>query len=557
MAENASPEGEVPTPPERLHSDSSVSLTAGLENPSIIGERDSEYVLDHEGHHRYLRLGRALLYLKEPLHEPVQSEIEKLHKKLLEEIQEIQKKQKTKNGSNKEKKKILNDYLKSKCLNEKVDENNKIYITNVNIEKWESHPWETGKAFMPSGQMEKNSCPQDTDIMGILRLISSCKQFNAWMNPGADNMSGHTKIQEVLKVRNLVAHSNSLCCSEEEMKNGIEQIKILLEHMKQKFESFADEEDFSKDEKRIYQRAEEKMEGALCSIEKVMTDTDFDVMRELVVMDICKSRAYESSDETHRKKIAKVQLRYETRRIFIVLNDLYKNRSKDFKERLQNQDALQSFIIEAKPDDVQFLLAALEEKKMFQAENLDALLQVIEPLEKENDFRRIKRKMMEIKKSLERTSAIASATIYDVLILHCEADRNEAISFRQHKLDILKDLNPPAKTILYDEYVVSGTSHVSALDYVLDDCRLVFILCTQSLVQNNLSKFQAEIVKCNSLQKNEGPRVIPVYLMEEDFQCAPSWIRVMTPIHAWKEYAQTSLMNTLRNGRKKYLKSPP
>ncbi|KAL3856851.1 hypothetical protein ACJMK2_011562 [Sinanodonta woodiana] len=517
---------------------SSVSLTTREENTVNKVERDSEYVLDREGHHRYLRLGRALLYLKEPLHEPVLSEIKKLHSKLKKKIHE---------KKSVVDKTTLKSYLNSQYFNKRGG-SNKIYIKNVNIEKWEDQPWETAKAFMPSGQKESNKSPEDTDIMGILRPISSCKQFDNWLK--VDGVSGHAKVEQVLEVRHSIGHSNSLCCTETEMEDGIGQIKILMEYLKQRFKDFADADDVSEDDKRIYQEAAKKMEVALDCVEKVKTGTDFDVMRKLVVKDICKSWTYESLDETQRKVITKVLLRCVTRKIFNLLNDLYKERSQVFKKHLQDKGVLESFIIEAN-SDVDFLVAALEEKQMFLADKLDDLLQLIKPLHKEDDFIKIKTSMMKCKTNLERTSAIALATVYDVFILYCEADREEANTFRQDWLVNLQDLDPPAKTILYDEYVLPGTSHVSALENVLEDCRLVFILCTQAILKDDLSRFQAEIVMYNSLEKKKAatPRVIAIHLRKEDFKCSPSWISGVNSFCVWNPFSQTILTKTLKTAR--------
>ena len=59
---------------------------------------------------------------------------------------------------------------------------------NSNINEWPIEPWQVAKLFMAQGQNLTVS-PNDTDVSGILQLLTNCKHFRVTLRKKADAVS--------------------------------------------------------------------------------------------------------------------------------------------------------------------------------------------------------------------------------------------------------------------------------------------------------------------------------------------------------------------------------
>ncbi|KAI0212913.1 hypothetical protein LSAT2_002116 [Lamellibrachia satsuma] len=100
----------------------------------------------------------------------------------------------------------------------------KLTVNNSNINKWPIEPWQVAKLFMAQGQDPASVSSNDTDISGILQLLTNCKHFSAAVRK---------KAEAVKKVRNEIMHSSTMKVTATDLSSYIRLMVRLLEDQAQ------------------------------------------------------------------------------------------------------------------------------------------------------------------------------------------------------------------------------------------------------------------------------------------------------------------------------------
>ncbi|KAL5020068.1 hypothetical protein ScPMuIL_002960 [Solemya velum] len=102
---------------------------------------------------------------------------------------------------------------------------------------------------------------------------------------------------------------------------------------------------------------------------------------------------------------------------------------------------------------------------------------------------------------------------YDIVVLHSDFDRKEAISFMEH-LDIAIDMQPQLSAAIFEELSPEIQSRIqsSYACNVFSRVRLVFVFVSAALTKDGLKRHQAEMLLNKSLEcPKYRNRMVPVW----------------------------------------------
>lgn len=110
--------------------------------------------------------------------------------------------------------------------------------------------------------------------------------------------------------------------------------------------------------------------------------------------------------------------------------------------------------------------------------------------------------------------------IHDILILHADDDRSQAIQFSQDlktSIDV-ENLN----TVIFEEFAPDIQSKFRTMRVVFERCRYLFVYVTENFTEADLQRYQNEMALMDSISNpKKSERVIPVWTCENADRILP------------------------------------